>query len=1218
MGSTLRVTPTIRMTVSEQQAVPPRRRNTLRILGCAGAATAAAAALPPLFVPGLMNAGGANMAWADEPVHAAATAAILLGAAGMLCTLRGYRSAGRILGLLMLAPPILALAHICLASAAASDPAAPGLSGHIYLGIGLFVGSVSLILASHSRPRAGVAAGVATAGAALFSLGGVVLGIRLLDVFSWKGVQVALFLSVSTGTAFVGLGVAAMCLAMMRAAALPSPVFPTAWLAASAILTGSICMSQALREQEQTAIRDACTQAAQGRLSLVAAEVDAHRHSLQRMASRWAARRRTPEQEWRADAMAHLQNWKGCRAIAWADPSGVVSWVEPRSAQLTAAGFDLNTDPARGQLLRTCASQDRAVIGPAMRLLSGNWGFLAAVPVAVEGAPDGYLVLVHDLGQLFDAAPAGDGTGVGLALSVDGVEHYRRSSRPRDRSSQRFATRGRFEVDQLALDYVAWPERTTIAAHSSVLPGVTLGIGSIVAAMTGALIRLWQVSRRQAEALRSTTERYERAVVSSRDGVWEWVIGSSEVYLSPQFRSLLGLGADERTADTAEMNDRLHPDERDRVLAAVARSTRSGQPFRSEHRLLTRDAGYRWFLARAVVERDAARRPTRLTGFLSDIHERKCVELALAERASLLELTAKVNSALVRETAQEALLDTCCQTLVEHLGAALVRIWTPGPDEETLELQAGAGIEVPEDMGPQPVTQGKFEVASIAKRKRGYVCDDLLSDELLRDAAWAWREGITSFAGHPLMLGDRLLGVLAVFSRAPLSEAAQQTLATLSESIALGIDRIRSEAALRQSHEALLAAKRSLDDALLELREAKTAADAANQAKSDFLANMSHEIRTPMTAILGFADLLEEDGDSGSSAVTRLDAIRTIRRNADHLLSIINDILDVSRVEAGRLTLERRAVSPRQINQDIVGLLQVKAESKGVMLTTEYPGDMPDLVETDPLRLRQIIINLAGNAIKFTERGSVKLVTRFVPSHTADGTGILEYEVVDTGIGMTPQQARRLFEPFTQADSSTSRRFGGTGLGLLISRRLAELLGGGVELVETREGTGTRFRATVRVTCAAGKPATPAPGPAPAATAGLTQLAGIRVLLAEDGPDNQRLISMVLRREGAVVEIADTGRAAVEMVESAHQRGQPYDVVLMDMQMPEMDGYAATRLLRERGFTLPILALTAHAMAGDRERCLRAGCSDYHTKPINRARLIDAVFACHPVAATTA
>jgi len=397
-----------------------------------------------------------------------------------------------------------------------------------------------------------------------------------------------------------------------------------------------------------------------------------------------------------------------------------------------------------------------------------------------------------------------------------------------------------------------------------------------------------------------------------------------------------------------------------------------------------------------------------------------------------------------------------------------------------------------------------------------------------------------------------------------------------------------------------------------ELERARAAAEAANYAKSAFLANMSHEIRTPLTAILGFAENLL---DSRLSEDERQTAARTICRNGRHLLEILNDILDLSKIEAGQMTIERIRFGLPELIAEVSSLMQVRAAEKGLRLITEYRTPVPEAIETDPTRLRQILLNLVGNAVKFTEHGEVRVVLGLRTRPDAS-EHLLDIDVIDTGIGLAPEQAARLFQSFTQADESTSRRFGGTGLGLAICKRLAERLGSDVMLVASAPGQGAHFRLTIPTGPLDGIPLVAShcavstarplandspPTPIPP---------GCRILLAEDGPDNQRLISFILRKAGAEVVVADNGRVAVEAALQARDAGQPFDVILMDIQMPEMDGYEATALLRRRNYDGIIIALTAHAMPQDRERCLQAGCTDHATKPIDRRVLLSTIRRC--------
>ncbi|QDT65711.1 PAS domain-containing hybrid sensor histidine kinase/response regulator [Calycomorphotria hydatis] len=392
-----------------------------------------------------------------------------------------------------------------------------------------------------------------------------------------------------------------------------------------------------------------------------------------------------------------------------------------------------------------------------------------------------------------------------------------------------------------------------------------------------------------------------------------------------------------------------------------------------------------------------------------------------------------------------------------------------------------------------------------------------------------------------------------------------------------------------------------------QLRLSREEAESANHAKSEFLANMSHEIRTPMTAILGFAEIVEQRLIDAES----LDAIRTVRRNGEYLLQVINDILDLSKIEAGKMTVEHIPCDLITVLNEVVSLMEVRATSKGLPLKLEFASLVPRLLVTDPTRLRQILINLLSNALKFTEVGSVTVRVHV----ESDPSPHIRFEVIDTGIGMSQDQLERLYSPFTQADCSTARRFGGTGLGLTISKRLVEMLGGEIK-VQSESKKGTIFRFDLPL---GERELSQMIDPSPASrdkqrtpketrtNYPVVMPENCRILLAEDGPDNQRLISFILRKAKVNVTIAENGERAVELLRQSVAENEPFDVTIMDMQMPVLDGYNATRELRRLKWRRPVIALTALAMQGDAKKCLEAGCDDYLTKPVDKQLLIETV-----------
>ena len=383
----------------------------------------------------------------------------------------------------------------------------------------------------------------------------------------------------------------------------------------------------------------------------------------------------------------------------------------------------------------------------------------------------------------------------------------------------------------------------------------------------------------------------------------------------------------------------------------------------------------------------------------------------------------------------------------------------------------------------------------------------------------------------------------------------------------------------------------------------RVVAEAQSAAKSEFLANTSHEIRTPMTAILGYADLLSAPGRG--AAVTPAEAANAIKRNGEYLLSLLNDILDLAKIEAGALTVELGEVDAVEACREVEELLLARAREKQIELALEPVWPLPEWVRTDAMRLRQVLVNLVGNAIKFTERGEVRTRVSYVPGSEGQRAR-LRIAISDTGIGIEESELARLFAPFEQASSSTARRFGGTGLGLAISRRLAERLGGALTAHST-PGEGSTFELELELPADGVGPLrtteqhrAQAADPPRAATA--APLAGLHVLLVDDGDDNRRIVSVLLERAGAEVTALGSGRDAIETIE---RDPNAFDLILMDVQMPLLDGVDTTAALRERGCETPVVALTADALSGSRERYMALGFDAYAAKPIDGKELVD-------------
>lgn len=451
------------------------------------------------------------------------------------------------------------------------------------------------------------------------------------------------------------------------------------------------------------------------------------------------------------------------------------------------------------------------------------------------------------------------------------------------------------------------------------------------------------------------------------------------------------------------------------------------------------------------------------------------------------------------------------------------------------------------------------------------VVSDARQDEVFRNNLAIPNLGVIAYLGFPLGLADGLpLGAFCVIDTKPRHWSE------------VDIQRVRDLSMLAANE--------------IELRNEIEKVNQANVAKSEFLANMSHEVRTPLTSILGYADEILEVGGSDLDDETR-QSLGVISNSGEHLLDLINGILDLSKIEAGKLTLRNTWYSPAELVADVIKTVRINSGDVAVELSGSI--EVVEEIEGDPTRVKQVLINLVGNAVKFTEQGSVQV------DMCVEVDGQQHYLVTsirDTGIGIPESQLEAIFEPFVQVDGSMKRRFGGTGLGLPVSRHIAREMGGDI-LVESTAGAGSCFTLKIpfeekrdKVSLDVAKEISVADG-----------TFDYSILVAEDTKINQRLLESILTKKGARVEVASNGREALEMIVGADKAGKPYDVVLLDIQMPEMDGYEVANTLREMGNPTPLIACTANAMQGDDQLCIAAGCVDYLTKPIRKKEMFAAI-----------
>jgi PAS domain S-box-containing protein len=642
-----------------------------------------------------------------------------------------------------------------------------------------------------------------------------------------------------------------------------------------------------------------------------------------------------------------------------------------------------------------------------------------------------------------------------------------------------------------------------------------------------------EMLRLQKDELLAAQKRLERASSSVQEGHWEMDLVARRHWASSSYYMLLGYSPFERRFETIESVQALiHPDDRARSVKAARDHMFGNEPHDVELRILCKDGEYRWFRLRGRAERDCDGVALRVSGSIHEIERQKAAEDALRE------VQARFERAI--EGTQDGLWE---------VDVTRGKMWLSPRLHELLGYRVGELHDrhdvMRELVHPDDLVTSDAEVAQQAAHRRSVEFDVRMR---CKSGEYRW---------------FRLRGSPSADGEGPFTRVSG-------------------------SMQDVTEARRAQDALVRASDEAKS----ASLAKSAFLANMSHEIRTPMNGILGMTTLLLDT----SLGVDQREFAETIHSSSQSLLTVINDILDFSKIEAGKLDIESIETDVRGVVDDVISTLAYQAQVKGLKLAVDVQADVPRVSMGDPQRIRQCLLNLMGNAIKFTPVGQVDVSV--TTTGARDDRTLLRFEVRDTGIGIEPESVKSLFQPFVQADSSTTRHFGGTGLGLSIVRGLVEMMGGQVG-AHSQPGKGSTFwfvlpmmdvsAATARVD-----------KPGIAAHWAAKRFRG-KVLLVEDNAVNQKVAQRFLERLGCEVELAENGEQCLR----AWERGR-FDVVFMDIQMPVMDGYTATRLIRERECVerrTPIVALTANAMTGQLERCLSAGMDGLLTKPIAIERL---------------
>ncbi|GAB3856274.1 hypothetical protein GCM10028822_28410 [Hymenobacter terrigena] len=765
-------------------------------------------------------------------------------------------------------------------------------------------------------------------------------------------------------------------------------------------------------------------------------------------------------------------------------------------------------------------------------------------------------------------------------------------------------------------------------------------------------------------AMRESDLRLGLAMEGFGDGAWELNLRTHQVAFSSEYKAMLGYDEDSFPDEYETWLAHVHPDDLTQVVETVRKYVQAGGKMATaEYRMRCRDGNYKWVLSRAAITAwGATGQPLMLSGLHSDISAQKDAEEALGtSNQQLATVIAHFQDGLVLEDGNRRIVFTneaFCQLLgVPETPAQLhgrngawfteaSRKYVRKPHQYVARIaallrrrQPATGDVVPLRDGRTlqraftPIFDGSRYIGHLWKYED--ITARIRAEEDLKRREEKYR-GIIENMSLGLVeadLNDHLLYANQSFCDMTgycTDELAGQRLSPLllnGPDLELVEGKLRTrEHGISDSYEIVVTTKTGerkwllvsgaplyddrqqhigsigiyLDVTLQKhletsLRDAKAQAESSTRAKQDFLANMSHEIRTPMNAIMGMSQLLAKT----PLAAPQASYLHAITASAENLLVIINDILDLSKIEAGQLAIEHIGFSPARVCEQVKKTLQYKAEEKGLTFTVALDPAMPEVVLGDPFRITQVLLNLAGNSVKFTERGTVSVSCQLLDHPNPDEV-LAEFTVQDTGIGIEAEYLNRIFDDFSQEDSTVTRRFGGTGLGLGISKKLVHLLGGELR-IESQKNHGTVSRFSLRLPVGNAQHLSPKD---PGDLEGMQQeLQGKHILLVEDNLFNRMLATTFLTNAGMSVTEAPNGQAAVELA-----RTQAFDLILMDVQMPIKNGYEATLILRqELGLTVPIIALTANAITGERDKCLAAGMDDYLTKPFQEFSLLKMV-----------
>ncbi|MDB2415323.1 response regulator [Rickettsiales bacterium] len=919
-------------------------------------------------------------------------------------------------------------------------------------------------------------------------------------------------------------------------------------------------------------------------MQLIQNNVNSSITALRRMAERWEAEERTDKQRWRLDSKNYIIDHKSLKNIFWLNKEYIIKLVEPESDTEIIRQLPINKNK-----LHT----DKITLSSPIITPKGHRAIIAYIPIYIDDIFDGFMAGIYDLDVLLDNLTAAElEDGYNIRITKEGQLLYLRKQSDTYRSVINSTIT--FDIFGYQWLFEMWPSEESLEEENSLIPETLLASGTLVSLIIGIAIYFSMISHARNKLLYDSEERFNLVVEGTNDGIWDWKdIKEDKEYWSPQFKKLLGYEKDEIEASYSSFKKLLHPDDAARVKKHALEHFKHNKPYNIEYRLRKKSGEYCWFLAKATTVRDNKGKITRMVGSLRDITHRKDDE---AKNELIKSIAVNIGTADSIEAIFTITLKNICQYVDWQVGHAY--FWDEW-DEKMIpsnywyidEKESKKFSNFKNLTGKSEFEYGEDLPGRTYKANEPLSIRNIKKDKyFLRKKALKNIKSLSAFT-FPVSVNGKVKVVLEFFSNKKIIKKDEEILELLTEisnQLGLTIDK-------KDSEEQLKLYAKELEEGARELAAAKNQAESATRMKSEFLANMSHEIRTPMNGVIGTTNLLL---DTKLNETQRKYA-KTVINSADALLEIVNDILDFSKIEAGKMELEIIPFDMQVMMEEIASLMAIKAQEKNVELLLRYAPGTPRFVLGDPGRVRQIFLNLTSNALKFTESGHV-LLNIEVKSNSKKEVEFYA-TIEDTGIGIPEDKLDYIFNKFNQADGSTTRKFGGTGLGLAICKELTRMMSGNVG-VKSKLGEGSTFWFTIKLQHDAEHNKNNQ-------LELDSSLEGIKAIVIDDNEVSLKIAREQMEANKMKVDAAKSPKEALDLIRQAAEKGNPYQVAILDFMMPKMGGKKLAKTIKsDKNLKNIILIVTSSdPKRGDGKEFGKMGIDGFLAKPIGNMEITRAI-----------